>query len=298
MTPTTPAPSDLRPAWLPGSEYPFQLRSVHVDGADVTYIDEGTGPLLLFVHTGLWSFVFRDVIIRLRDRFRCVALDFPGFGLSPEPPAEDLGLGAQADLLGRFAARLDLRDITLVVHDLGGPVGVGFAAAHPDRVSRLVMANTFAWKPTARPLRAMLRIMSSRPVTALDQATRLIPRLTTTKAGAGRPLSRAGRRAVFGPFRSRRRIRRFHQLMGDALRADDLYARIEAATADVLADRPVLTIFGERNDPFGFQKRHHALFADHEGIVIPKGFHFPMADDPERFAETVADWCRRKGAAT
>lgn len=78
--------------------------------------------------------------------------------------------------------------------------------------------------------------------------------------------------------------------MRDALESDATYERIEAATAGVLNDRPVLTIFGERNDPFGFQDRHHAIFPNHEGVVVPKGNHFPMMDAPDLFADSVRGW--------
>lgn len=68
-----------RPPWLPRAQYPFTVRRRDEPGGAVAYVDEGTGPTLLFVHAGLWSFVFRDVITRLRADFRCVTLDFPGF---------------------------------------------------------------------------------------------------------------------------------------------------------------------------------------------------------------------------
>ena len=297
MTTETTPTTVTRPEWLPESEYPFHLRSLELGDNTVTYIDEGEGPALMFVHTGMWSFIFRDVIALLRDDFRCITLDFPGYGLSPEPQTGDLDLESQSELLTRFVEALDLDDITLVLHDLGGVVGMGFAATHPDRVTKMVLANTFAWKPQGKGLVRMLGIVSSKPVAALDRATRLIPRITTTKNGVGLHLGQDGKKAFLGPFRERRRIGRFHTLMGDALTADGLYARIEAATAGVLKDRPVLTIFGEKNDPFGFQDRHHATFPDHESLILAKGNHFPMMDDPDLFANTVRDWMNRTSNA-
>ena len=290
MTTTPQIPSVARPDWLPATEYPFQLRSLQLGDDTVTYVDEGEGPTLLLIHTGMWSFIFRDVILRLRNNFRCVTLDFPGYGLSPESPRGDLGLEAQSELLGRLAVALDLTDITLVLHDLGGLVGVSFAAEHPARVRAMVMANTFVWRPEGKALVRMLRIVSSRPMTAIDWATGLIPRLSATRAGVGRHLSRAGRTAFRGPFRDRRRISRFHSIMRDALGAEPLYRRIEVATATTLRDLPVLTIFGEKNDPFGFQERHHATFPNHEGITVERGNHFPMMDDPDLFAATLRTW--------
>jgi haloalkane dehalogenase len=121
-----------RPAWLPFEEFPFASRFVEMDGHRIHYVDEGSGPVLLFVNAGLWSFVWRDVIVRLRDRFRCVALDFPGAGLSAAAEGYRSGLDASSRILEAFVRELDLRELTLVLHDLGGPVGLASAARIPE----------------------------------------------------------------------------------------------------------------------------------------------------------------------
>ncbi|MDH3678934.1 MAG: alpha/beta fold hydrolase [Acidimicrobiia bacterium] len=296
---TNPSPTTAveRPVWLPASVWPFEIRSLSVGEHTVAYTDHGTSPAaaptLVFVHSGMWSFVFRDVISRLGTEFRCITLDFPGHGLSPEPDGWSLTLSEHSRILGDVIDELGLHDMVLVLHDLGGVVGAGAAAERADRISGLVLANTFLWRPDRRSLRTMLRIVSSRPLTAVDRLTGFIPRLTTGKAGIGRHLDRASKRAFLAGMRQPRQTMRFHHLMRDALRGDELYRRVEAATATSLAGLPVLTIFGERNDPFGFQERHRATFADYEGLVVTAGNHFPMMDDPELFAETVTAWLRR-----
>ena len=75
------------PAWIPRELYPFESHFAHVNGARVHYVAEGDGPPLLLLHGNpTWSFLYRDLILGLRDRFRCVAPDHPGFGRSrPEP---------------------------------------------------------------------------------------------------------------------------------------------------------------------------------------------------------------------
>ncbi len=63
-----------RPQWLDDQLYPFQSRFVEIDGNHIHYIDEGTGPILFFLHPGIgWSFIYRDIIKELRSRFRCDA---------------------------------------------------------------------------------------------------------------------------------------------------------------------------------------------------------------------------------
>ena len=76
-----------RPAWVDDELFPFESRFVDIDGHSVHYVDEGSGPTLLFLHGNpTWSFVYREVIESLRDEFRCIAVDYPGFGLSSAAP--------------------------------------------------------------------------------------------------------------------------------------------------------------------------------------------------------------------
>jgi haloalkane dehalogenase len=240
----------------------------------------------------MWSFVFRDVITRLRTDFRCVALDFPGFGLAP-PADDDPSIADLADVLTAFVTGLDLRAATVIAHDLGGPVALATAAALPERVHGLVLANTFAWTPDHRGLRAMLRMVGGRAAETVGVTTNVVALLTSTRFGVGRHLDRAGRAAFRGPFRDRDVRRRFHRLMASTLDSPAFTDSVDHAVTTVLADRPVLTVFGERNDPLGFQARIAARFADHEGVVVGRGNHFPMMDDPDLFASSVRDWHRR-----
>ncbi len=120
-----------RPSWLSSSAWPWQpyLLSHHQGGIAVT--DIGDGPAVLFVHVGSWSFVWRDVLLRLANDFRCVAIDAPGCGLSDRlstPPT----LAQAADAITSVIDALQLRDLTLVAHDLGGPAGFLAAARRVD----------------------------------------------------------------------------------------------------------------------------------------------------------------------
>ena len=108
---------------------PREGRRIEIEGRPIHYVDEGEGPPLLFVHAGTGSFPWRDVIVRLRERFRCVGLDVLGAGPPRVTEGEPLDLGALSRILGSFVRALDLSDITLVVHDLGGPVALGIARA-------------------------------------------------------------------------------------------------------------------------------------------------------------------------
>ena len=137
-----------RPGWVSDDMYPFESRFFAApDHHRMHYVDEGEGEPLVFVHGNpAWSFEFRHPIRELRSEFRCVAPDHVGFGLSSRSARRDDHLPESH--ARRFAAlldHLDLRDVTLFMNDWGGPIGLDWTRRHPDRVKRLVIANTWCW---------------------------------------------------------------------------------------------------------------------------------------------------------
>jgi len=279
-----------RPSWLPTSAWPWQPYTLSHPGGRVAVTDTGKGPTLLFVHVGSWSFVWRDVLLRLQNDFRCVAIDAPGCGLSDRVPTPTL---AQAG--GAVTAVIDalqLRDVTLVAHDLGGPAGFLAAARRADRIAALAAVNCFAWTPTGAAFRGMLAAMGSAPVRELDAATGVLARVTSTSFGVGRHWSRHDR-AVFRAGIDAPARRAWHAYFRDARGAQALYAEVDAALRGALADRALLTIFGQFNDPLRFQPRWKALFPTAHQVKVRRGNHFPMCDDPDLVASALKSFVER-----
>jgi pimeloyl-ACP methyl ester carboxylesterase len=138
-------------------DHPFSGRSIEIDGRPIHYVDEGGGSPLLFVQAGTGSSLWGDVIVRLRDGFRCVALDVLRIG-SPRVPEGGLhDLGDLSRILGSFVEALDLHDLTLVLHDLGGPVGLGIAPRLHNRIRALIVAESFGW-PLAQDTPQLVRM--------------------------------------------------------------------------------------------------------------------------------------------
>ena len=131
-------PADVR------SQYPFNGKLLKLrSGLSMHYLDEGAGPTLLFVHGNpTWSFYWRDLVKGLSGSARCVAVDHIGCGLSDKPQDWSYTLKDHVDNLAELVERLDLRDVTLVVHDWGGPIGFGAALRMPERFKRLIVFNT------------------------------------------------------------------------------------------------------------------------------------------------------------
>jgi pimeloyl-ACP methyl ester carboxylesterase len=284
-----------RPIWLPESVWPFQTSALEVDGAKIAVTDVGQGPVLLFVHTGFWSFVWRDVILRLASDFRCICFDAPGTGQSDRLPVRSISLERASRALAAVIQALDLQDITLVFHDLGGPSGIAGAARVADRIRGLCAVNAFAWNPSGIPFRGMLALMGSTTMTEIDVWTQLIPRITSTAFGVGLHLDASSRNAFYAGI-GHQGVRAFHAYLRDARRSRLVYQQVNRALGGPFHQLPVLTIFGERNDPLGFQPRWKQLFPDARQIVVSKGNHFPMCDDPDFVAASIREWDRDRVA--
>jgi haloalkane dehalogenase len=126
-------------------DYPFQPHYLDIDRVRVHYIDEGDGEVVLCLHgEPTWSFLYRKMIPILQGKHRVVAMDFIGFGRSDKfSEKEDYSFKMHKDTLAAFLKALDLRGINLVVQDWGGPIGLTIATEMQDRISRLVIMNTF-----------------------------------------------------------------------------------------------------------------------------------------------------------
>ena len=137
-----------RPGWLSNDMYPFESRLfITEQGHRMHFVDEGKGEPVVFVHGNpTWSFEFRHLIKGLRSEFRCIAADLIGFGLSSRSGrSKDYHPKSHAIRFAALLNHLDLRNITLVMVDWGGPIGLEFARKYPERVRRLVIANTWCW---------------------------------------------------------------------------------------------------------------------------------------------------------
>ena len=142
--------------------FPFESRWFDSSKGRVHYLDEGEGPPILLLHGNpTWSFLYRGIVIRLRKRFRCIAPDYPGFGLSEHPANFRYTPAEQARVIRSLVQTLDLEELTIMGHDWGGPIGMRVALDEVARMRSLVMANTWYWPTEALHLRAFSWIMST-----------------------------------------------------------------------------------------------------------------------------------------
>lgn len=279
----------MRPQWLDEKLYPFQSRFMDIEGNRVHYIDEGSGPTLLLLHGNpTWSFLYRHIITRLSGRFRCVAVDYPGFGLSSARPGYSFRPREHSVVLEQFVLALGLDGIGLMVQDWGGPIGLGFAGRHPNRIRALLICNTWAW-----PAQGIKHIERFSKIVGSPVGRFLILNFNAfvnvfVPLGVSRRLSPAEMCAYRGPFRTRASRLPTAIFPAEILHSREYLAEVESNLKS-LSDKPTLILWGDRDAAFreAERKRFEAIFTSHRTFILKGAKHFVQEDAPEQICEEV-----------
>lgn len=288
--------SFMPPAWLDRAEYPFQSHFLEVNGQQLHYIDEGEGEVLLFVHgTPSWSFDFRHQIKALSKTHRCIALDHIGFGLSDKPSQYDYRTEVHAQTLETLILHLKLAEITLVVHDFGGVIGLAYALANPETIRRVVALNTWLWDSRSDPQYQKLeKVLRSPLLPFLYRWLNVSPRFLLPQSfGDPKKLSKAVHRQYIAPF-SHRNERYGLLAFAHALLYDQDWFATLWAKRQALADKPFLLIWGMKDafitpaylDPF------LAAFPRAKAVRLPESGHFPQEEVPDLVLEALQMFLR------
>lgn len=252
----------------------------------------GAAEAVIFVHGNPGSGRdWEDLLGRVGESGRAIALDMPGFGRADKPAAFDYTVAGYARHLGGALDELGIARAWLVLHDFGGPWGLAWAAANPERFAGTVLINTgvllgYRWHAAARIWRT--------PVLGeLAQAM-------TTRGGFRWAMARANPKGLPAPFvdqmfddydrGTRRAVLRLYRATGAPGRG----AEALAAALRPLG-RPVLVVWGA-GDPFipvEQAERQREVFPGAEVVVLPESGHWPFADDPEGVAGVVVPFLRR-----
>jgi len=127
--------------------FPYEQNYLKLDnGSLIHYVDEGNGPVLLLLHGNpTWSFLYRDMIEDLKEDFRVIAPDYPGFGLSYAPSTYKYTAAEQANAMIEFFNKMKIENVTIMVQDWGGPIGFAIAENTPEKIQGFIIGNTWAW---------------------------------------------------------------------------------------------------------------------------------------------------------
>lgn len=272
--------------------YPFQSRWFDSSQGRVHYIDEGNGPPILFCHGNpTWSFLYRNIIIALRDRFRCIAMDYLGFGLSDRPPGFGYKVDQHARVVGELVDQLDLDGYLTMGQDWGGPISMAVAVERAERVRGVILGNTWFWPTDELTTKIFSRVMSSPPMqwAVLHRnffVERLIPAGTAHRPSAA---VMQHYRAVQPNAAARKGVA---EMPKQLLAAHPLLARLAREVPARLGDKPALLVWGMKD--FAFRPgptlpRMRAAFPDHILVELPGASHFIQEDAPEAIAVAITD---------
>jgi haloalkane dehalogenase len=284
-----------RPAWIPEHLYPFESRYADVGASRVHYVDEGSGPPLLLLHGNpTWSFLYRELIKGLSDRFRCIAPDYPGFGLSRAAAGYGFTPREHADVLEQLVLQLDLAGVTMMVQDWGGPIGFAVATRHPDRFDAFVIGNTWAWPKSDPGTQLFSRFLGGPIGRRLIMGRNFFVERILPGGVSRRKLSDDVMEAYRGPFptpESRRPVAVFPR---EILGSRPFLAEVERGLP-ALRDRRALLVWPTKDVAFRTRERERweECFPEHRTVILEGANHYIQEDAPEEITSAIRDWSER-----
>jgi haloalkane dehalogenase len=282
-----------RPGWVPDELYPFESKFAEIGGARVHYVDEGSGPPLLLLHGNpTWSFLYRDIIKGLRDRFRCIAPDYPGFGLSAAPAGYGFTPVEHARIVEELVVEeLDLSGITMMVQDWGGPIGFSVATRNPDRFAAFVIGNTWAWPKSDRGTQVFSRFMGGRVGGYLILHRNVFVERIIPGGVKRKKLSTEVMNAYRGPFAAVESRKPVHVFPREILASRPFLAEVERGLP-ALSDRPALIVWGDKDVAFREPelRRWEQVFPNHHTVRLEGAAHYIQEEAGDEIAAAIGEW--------
>jgi haloalkane dehalogenase len=288
-----PAPGYLRVTFTPSPDlYPFTSRWFESPVGRMHYLDEGEGlPILFFHGNPTWSFLYRHVIVGLRDRYRCLALDQPGFGLSDRPLGYRYTAAAQAAVCVAWAQQLNLDRFLVMGQDWGGPMALAVATAMPERVEGIICGNTWYW-PDVLPRQALFSRLLSTPLMRrlVVQRNLFVERLIP--AGTAHRLSAA----EMAHYRGVQPVPAARPAVAEAphqiLAARPWLTALEQQVLATLTTKPLLLTWGTKDPMFphaAMVPRWVRDFPDTVEHPLDEASHFFQEDAGPQIVEAIGD---------
>ncbi|RDV17084.1 alpha/beta fold hydrolase [Pontibacter diazotrophicus] len=288
----------MTPDWLDKKEYPFESKYIQLEAGKMHYVDEGEGPPIVMIHgTPVWSFLYRNLIKILRKKYRCIAMDMIGFGLSDKPEGWSYKPRAHAVNFEQLMEHLQLTDVTLLVHDFGAPIGFAYAINHPEKVKNIVMLNSWTWslskhqtftgtsKYLVGPLGKFLH--SKLNVSALT----LINELFEGEEKMPEPIRQHYVNALGNPDDQVGKLACARELIGITRWYDELWKE-----RNKIQNIPTLILWGERDKLIKIEALQCWKKFFHECYVIPfeDSGHFLQEENAEEIASYVSNFVKEE----
>jgi haloalkane dehalogenase len=288
--------TNKNPDWINPAEYPFQPHFLSLDAGRMHYVDEGQGETIVMVHgTPTWSFLYRNLIKTLSSNYRVIAPDHIGFGLSEKPEHWSYLPQEHARNLNSLIEQLDLKDITLVVHDFGGPIGLSYAIEHPENVKQIVILNTFLWSLKGdRQFELPGKIFNNPIGRFAYKRLNFSPKVMIRSAwGDKKKLTKEIHRhyiqALPTPSDRQGTWVFLQQLIGSSDWYRSLWER-----RDNIRSKPALILWGMKDIAFKQKEleRWKSLFPEAQVVCFPEAGHFLQEEEGESIASVMENFLR------
>lgn len=286
-----------------GELYPFESRYLDVAGGRMHYVDEGDGPAVIMLHGNpTWSFYYRHLITGLRNRYRVIAPDHIGCGLSDKPQEYPYTLLTHINNVERLIDHLELSEVTLAVHDWGGPIGFGWATRHPDRVRGFIVFNTAAFLGGRIPFRIRIcryPVFAGIAVRGLNAFARAALRMACRKRERMTPEVKRGYLLPYDSVASRIAIQCFVRdiPLSPKVPSYPVLKQIEASLP-LLRDRPMIIFWGAKDFCFTdrFLNGWIARFPEATVHRFEDAGHYVVEDAHEHILPLVSEFLEQTTA--
>ncbi len=286
--------------------YPFASHYHEIGGRRLHYLDEGAGEALVMLHGNpTWSFYYRRLVAEFRQTHRVIVPDHMGCGFSDKPQDYPYTLQTHIDNLESLLEEIVPRPgakLTLVLHDWGGAIGMGYAARHPERIARIVVLNTAAFLATRIPFRiniCRLPVFGPLVVRGLNAFARAALFMAVSKPERMTAAVKAGYLRPYGSWSERVAVLRFVQDIPLSPRAPShgVLAEIEAKLP-LFKDTPMLIQWGGRDWCFdlSFFESWRERFPQAEADVYADAGHYVLEDAHERIIPRLREFMSQPGA--
>lgn len=281
---------------------PFRSHWLSTDEGRIHYLDEGPrdAPALVMLHGNpTWCYYYRYLVSAFRDSYRVIVPDHLGCGLSDKPQHYAYTLDAHIGNLETLIAEIEVEDCTLLMHDWGGAIGMGYATRHPGNVRRTVVFNTAAFFVPRCPLRirvCRIPLIGALLVRGLNGFSRAALSFATSQPARFTPEVRAGYLAPYSDWANRIAV---HAFVRDIPLEPDhptraIIDRIDRELSKLSA-KPMLILWGA--DDFCFTEKDflppwRERFPNAEVHVLDHAGHYVVEDAHERIIPLLETYLR------
>lgn len=285
------------------SVYPFESNYLQLDGARLHFVDENTqggeSPVLMVHGNPTWSFYYRRLISSLSDRYRTIAVDHVGCGLSDKPANYDYCLQTHIDNLSQLVETLNLTNVTLMAHDWGGAIGLGALQKCRERFSKIILFNTGAFPPPFIPFRIRVcrwPVVGKIGVQGFNLFARAATVMATERKGGLRSEVASGLIAPYDRWANRVAIYNFVKdiPLSKGHRTWSVLDRIEQGLSD-FADWPIQLVWGMKDWCFRPEclERFESHWPKAEVHRLENAGHYVIEDEHQRVDQLVREFLSR-----